>query len=188
MTTKVTGSVLANTTVTAGTYGGTTAIPVVVVDAQGRLTSAANVSITAGATITNDTSSSSTQYPLFTTLTTGTLSLANTSSTKLTYVANTGTLSSTIVTSTSDEKLKDNIVTISNALDTVSQLRGVEYNWKDTGAKSMGVVAQEVEKILPYLVNETENGKSVMYSNMVGLLIEAIKELKEEINVLKRGS
>jgi hypothetical protein len=49
----------------------------------------------------------------------------------------------------------------------------------------MGVIAQELEKVLPSLVHETENGKSVMYSNMVGLLIEAIKEQQIQIDELK---
>lgn len=189
MTTKVTGSVLANTAVTAGTYGGTSAIPVIVVDPQGRLTSASNVSLPtfAGTTITNETASVSSYYPILTVATSGSILSANVSSTKLTYVPSTGTLSSTIVTSTSDENLKTNIVTIQNSLDIIKQLRGVEYNWKDTGQKSMGVVAQEVEKVLPYLVSENENGKSVMYSNMIGLLIEAVKDLKEELDTLKNN-
>lgn len=138
-----------------------------------------------GATITDETASSSTYYPLLSTATSGTLSTANVSSTKLTYIPSTGTLSATVVTSTSDKKLKTNVSTIQNPIDTVKQLRGVEYNWKDNGQRSMGVIAQEVEKILPYLVTENEIGKSVMYSNMVGLLIEAIKEQQKQIDELR---
>ena len=89
------------------------------------------------------------------------------------------------MTATSDEKLKENISTIINAVNTVKQIRGVEYDWKDNGQHSMGVVAQELEKVLPYLVHEGENGKSVMYSNMIGLLIEAIKEQQIQIDDLK---
>jgi hypothetical protein len=89
------------------------------------------------------------------------------------------------MTSTSDINQKINIVEIADALNTVMQLKGVEYNWKDTGDKGMGLIAQDVEKIIPYLVSENENGKSIMYQNMVGLLIEAIKELKREIDSLK---
>jgi D-alanyl-D-alanine dipeptidase len=49
----------------------------------------------------------------------------------------------------------------------------------------MGLIAQDVEKIIPYLIAENENGKSVMYQNMIGLLVQAIKELKQEIDRLK---
>jgi hypothetical protein len=138
-----------------------------------------------GPTITDDTTSSDTKYITFTTQTTGTQTIANVSSSKLTFVPSTGTLSATVMTSTSDENLKENVVEISDALNTVMKLKGVEYNWKDTSEKGMGLIAQDVEKILPYLVSENENGKSVMYQNMVGLLIEAIKELKREIDTLK---
>jgi hypothetical protein len=138
-----------------------------------------------GVTVTNETANSSTFYPLFSDIISGTLAIADVSSTKLTYVPSTGTLSATVVTSTSDEKLKTNISTIQNPINIIKQLRGVEYNWKDNGQKSMGVIAQEVEKILPYLVSENENSKAVMYSNMIGLLIEAIKEQQKQIDELR---
>ena len=96
-----------------------------------------------------------------------------------------GALTATTVTSSSDENLKENITTIKNPIDTIKKLRGVEYDWRDNNQHSMGVVAQELEKILPYLVHETDNGKSVMYSNMIGLLIEAIKEQQKQIDELK---
>jgi len=152
-----------------------------------QIATVANTQITGtiGATIIDDTTTASTRYPLFEDATSGTLTTVNVSSTKLTYVPSTGTLSSTVITSTSDEKLKENIVTISNPIDTIKKLRGVEYNWKDNGNKSMGVIAQEVEKVLPYLVSENENGKTVMYQNMVGLLIEAIKEQQKQIDELR---
>jgi len=138
-----------------------------------------------GATLTNDTSSSGTRYVTFTTQTSGTQTIANVSSSQLTFVPSTGTLSATVMTSTSDENLKENIIEISDALNTVMKLKGVEYNWKNNGEKGMGLIAQDVEKILPYLVSESENGKSVMYQNMIGLLVQAIKELKQEIDRLK---
>ena len=152
-----------------------------------QIATVANTQITGtiGATIIDDTTTANTLYPLFEDALSGTLTSVSVSSTKLTYVPSTGTLSSTIVTSTSDEKLKENIVTISNPIDTIKKLRGVEYNWKDNGNKSMGVIAQEVEKVLPYLVSENENGKTVMYQNMVGLLIEAIKEQQKQIDELR---
>jgi hypothetical protein len=83
------------------------------------------------------------------------------------------------VTAYSDRSLKDNIVTIDSALDKVSALRGVYFD-KD-GKASTGVIAQEVEEVLPEVVHTQENGlKSVAYGNMVGLLIEAVKELTEQ--------
>lgn len=88
------------------------------------------------------------------------------------------------ITAYSDARLKTDISTIDNALEKVSKLRGV-YFTKDS-VKSMGVIAQEIEPIIPEVV---QNGvyKSVAYGNIVGLLIEAIKELKAEVDELKRG-
>lgn len=86
----------------------------------------------------------------------------------------------------SDERVKENIVTIDGALDKVLSLRGVEYNKINESKKSIGVIAQEVEKIIPQVVSDDEEGmKSVAYGNMVGLLIEAIKEQQQQIDELK---
>jgi hypothetical protein len=97
----------------------------------------------------------------------------------------TGALTATSdVTAFSDINLKENIEVIPDALDKVSQLRGVTFTRKDLDDKSRksGVIAQEVEKVLPEVVNITEDGtKTVAYGNMVGLLIEAVKEQKEII-------
>jgi hypothetical protein len=72
-------------------------------------------------------------------------------------------------------------------LEKVNNLRGIFFNRKDDEIRSVGVIAQEVEKILPEAVRQTENGyMAVSYGNMVGLLIEAIKELKKEIEELKQ--
>jgi hypothetical protein len=80
--------------------------------------------------------------------------------------------------------LKSDIRTIPNALDKVSDMRGV-YFTKD-GEAGTGVIAQEVENILPEVVKDGEY-KSVAYGNMVGILIEAIKELKAEVEKLKES-
>ena len=80
------------------------------------------------------------------------------------------------VTAYSDERLKKNIKTISNALETVKKLRGVSFVRKDFDGKGIGVIAQEIEQVLPEVVVDGEY-KSVSYGNIVGLLIEAIKEL-----------
>ena len=99
-------------------------------------------------------------------------------------VSVTGSLTaSSNVTAYSDIRLKKDIKTIDNALDKVSQMRGVTFTRDD--AKGSGVIAQELEKIAPELVVDGEY-KSVAYGNTVGYLIEAIKELKSEIEELKK--
>ena len=86
----------------------------------------------------------------------------------------------------SDISLKENIKTIDNSLEKVNKLRGVEFNKIGEDKKSIGVIAQEIEKILPEVVKENSEGiKSVAYGNITGILIEAIKELKQEIETLK---
>ena len=80
---------------TAGTYGGTTNIPVVTISANGRVSSISNTSITAGATITDDTTSNATRYVMLGSSTSGTYTVANTSSTKLTFNPSTGLLTTT---------------------------------------------------------------------------------------------
>ena len=88
----------------------------------------------------------------------------------------------------SDARVKDNVVTIENALDKVTQLRGVSYIRNDVEDKTtkIGVIAQEVLEVLPEVVQQDDEGKySVAYGNMVGLLIESIKELKAEVDELK---
>ena len=94
------------------------------------------------------------------------------------------------VTAYSDITFKKNIELIPNALDKVLNLRGVTYNRTDieNEPKQSGVIAQEVEEVLPEVVNTNDEGiKSVAYGNMVGLLIEAIKEQQTTIeNLTKR--
>ena len=83
------------------------------------------------------------------------------------------------ITAYSDERLKSDVQTIDNALDKVMSMRGVTYTMQ--AEKGTGVIAQEVEKILPEVVVDNEY-KSVAYGNMVGVLIEAIKDLKQELD------
>ena len=88
------------------------------------------------------------------------------------------------ITAFSDERLKSDVQTIDNALYKVMSMRGVTYTMQ--AEKGTGVIAQEVEKILPEVVVDNEY-KSVAYGNMVGVLIEAIKDLKKEIDEHKQG-
>jgi len=97
-----------------------------------------------------------------------------------------GDVSAPNFNSTSDAQLKENIETITSALDKVDSIRGVTFNWKDTGKSSMGVIAQEVEPIAPEVVSEIDGYKAVNYDGLIGLLIESIKELKQEISDLKQ--
>lgn len=101
----------------------------------------------------------------------------------------TGTIRATgDVIAFSDASVKENVETIDNALEKVLALRGVTYVRNDIEDKStkMGVIAQEVKKIIPEVVQVDDDGKhSVSYGNIVGLLIEAIKEMQIEIDLLK---
>jgi hypothetical protein len=88
--------------------------------------------------------------------------------------------------STSDIRLKDDIKPIENALSDVCKLEGVSFNWKDTGTKATGFIAQQVEPILPDLVSTSEDDgiKSVNYIGLIGHLVEAIKEQQAQIDAL----
>jgi len=90
--------------------------------------------------------------------------------------------------SASDKSLKENIEPIENALDKVDAINGYTFNYIDAPEKGRvpGVIAQELEQVLPEAVYETEDGKkAVRYDNTVALLIEAIKELKQQVEDLK---
>ena len=101
------------------------------------------------------------------------------------------------VTAYSDARLKTNVNTINDALSIVGKLRGVSFDWIESGKRSIGVIAQEVEEVLPELVltqevsddanPEKKEIKSVDYGKIVGVLINAINELKAEVDELKGG-
>lgn len=95
------------------------------------------------------------------------------------------TISATDFNSTSDIKLKSNVNTIENSLNIVNSLRGVSFDWKASGKKSYGVIAQELEQVLPDLVTTVDN-KSVNYNGLVGVLLQAVKELSAEVEELKK--
>jgi hypothetical protein len=174
--------------VAAGTYGNATVVPVITLAANGRITAVTNTSISAGgggATITDDTTTNATRYVVFTTGTSGTMSVANTSSTKAYFNPSTGTMSATVFNSLSDENQKTNITVIDNALNIVENLKGITFNYKETGSPSAGLIAQDVEKYLPQLVNTNENGKTLNYDGVIGILVEAIKELSDKVKQLE---
>jgi hypothetical protein len=147
--------------------------------------------ISAGLTITDDTSTNATWYVGILSTTAGIAQTAHVSTTKLTFNPSTGNLvAGGTVTANSDEKLKTDIRTIENALDKVLSLRGVEFTRIDTGDNQIGVIAQEVEEIIPEVVYPKSapdyETKSVAYANLVGLLIEAVKEQNQRIVELER--
>ncbi|NDH00422.1 MAG: tail fiber domain-containing protein [Opitutae bacterium] len=98
-------------------------------------------------------------------------------------------------TTVSDQRLKDDVETIETALDKVGNLRGVTYTWNAgsrKGQRDMGVIAQEVEAVIPEIVREKEMAfidgetyKTVDYEKLTAVLIEAVKELKAEVDSLK---
>ena len=91
------------------------------------------------------------------------------------------------ITAYSDESLKTNIQTIDNALNRVEAVRGVTFERLEDGSVSTGVVAQELNAVLPEAVHTDANGlHHVAYGNITGLLIEAVKELSAEVKELKK--
>jgi len=174
----------ANSGVVATTYGGLTSIPVITVSSRGKITSASNV--TTGTTITDDTSTNSTYYVPFISATSGVVNTANISSSKLFFNPSTGLLTSTDYNSSSDLSLKDNIQTINNALDTIKQLSGKSFHWKNNGIKSFGLIAQEVEQVIPEIVHENDGIKGINYINIIAFLIEAVKDLSNQVDQLKK--
>ena len=91
-----------------------------------------------------------------------------------------------VLTESSSIRYKNNIQTVQNGLNSILSLRGVSYTKKETGVSELGLIAEEVESVLPDVVIKDAEGKpdSVAYARIVAVLVEAVKELKQEINVL----
>ena len=89
----------------------------------------------------------------------------------------------------SDARMKENVAPIDKALRIVTKLRGVKFRWKEEvfGERrdDFGVIAQEVKKVVPALVHETRKGLSVAYLSLIPILIESVKELKDEVDALR---
>lgn len=97
-----------------------------------------------------------------------------------------GTVTAVSFIYSSDKSLKTNIQTLPNALDKLKQLNGVSFNWKSNGEKSIGLIAQDVEKTYPEVVSADSKGlKAVDYGKLVAVLIEAVKEQQKQIDELK---
>jgi hypothetical protein len=142
----------------------------------------------AGAVITDDTSTT-TLYPTMSTASTGNFTAAKVSSTKLTFNASTGVLTTSGgYVESSSITYKENVNPIGNALDAIMQLVGVTYDRKDGSRKGeVGLIAEEVDKVIPNLVDKSETGSAdgIFYSKLTAYLVEAIKTLKSEIDPLK---
>jgi len=111
----------------------------------------------------------------------------NSNATRFTFDTSSGNFTATgNITAYSDAALKSDITTIDNALEKVSNMRGVFFN-KD-GERGTGVVAQEVQKVIPEAVFEGGEYLSVAYGNLVGVLVEAIKDLKTQVEDLKNDA
>jgi hypothetical protein len=235
----VTANDLENSGVTAGTYGSSSAIPAITVDAKGRVTSATTNSVTqvGGANgvdfndgvkarcgtgndleiyhngtnsvidnntgkiilenysddkdieLKSDNGSGGTATYVLCDGSSGAVNLNHYGSNKLATTSSgisvTGDITASgTVTSNSDISLKTNITTITDALEKVCKLRGVEFDYIEGGTHSIGVIAQEVEEVLPELVIG-DDPKSVAYGNLTAVLIEAVKELRAEVSSLK---
>jgi hypothetical protein len=160
------------------------------VNTAGTQDTSGTAAISTAATVTTSSAASAFKVPFANTTasTTGNYGLLQDSTATFTYNPSTNVLEAGTFNTTSDISLKENICTFENAMDVVAGLRGVRFTWKKNGIKTVGLIAQEVEKVLPELVGENvDTGiKSVSYANMVAVLIEAVKELKAEIEELKK--
>ena len=89
----------------------------------------------------------------------------------------TGSVTAANLINSSSRTLKDNVKTYENALETVKKLRGVSFNWKESGKPSVGLIAEEVDEVIPEVVaHDGETTTGVNYSSLVGVLVEAVKE------------
>lgn len=141
--------------------------------------------LSGGASIGDQTGSASTFYPVFTTTTSGTMSVANVATTKLYFVPTSGTLSATVFNSLSDITYKTDIEEL-NGIELLNKVNPISFKWKDTGVRSYGVIAQELEQTLPELVETNDQGiKSVSYMPMIAMLIDVVKKQQTEIDKLK---
>ena len=95
------------------------------------------------------------------------------------YIPSTGTLSATVFNSLSDKEKKENIKTITDAIEIISQINGVRFDWKKNHQPSAGLIAQDVEKVMPELVytDPATGDKSLNYSGVIAVLVEAVKYL-----------
>jgi hypothetical protein len=141
------------------------------------------------------TSSSNIHYPVFIAGLGSTAPYISTTSNYFTFVPSSGTLTTnelnvignvtaTDFDATSDINFKENVKIIENPIEKILQIKGVTFDWKENHQSSAGVIAQDIEKILPEIVKERENKKSLNYNGLIGLLVEVVKNQQDQINIL----
>lgn len=139
------------------------------------------------AVITDNTSTNATYYPIYATSTSGNMTVAGITTTKLTFNPSSGQLTVQDLNTLSDATLKTNAEIIEDPMSILSQIFGMGFNWSDSGKKSYGVMAQMLEKILPELVTTGPDGKkSVNYIPIIAFLVEAVKKQQTDIEALKK--
>jgi hypothetical protein len=139
--------------------------------------------------LTDQTVSATTHYPLITTVISGTVTAANVSSTKFTFQPSTGTFTATAIVESSSIVLKENFTPIDDALNKVLQLQGWIYDRKDGSHKDeVGLIAEDVNLVIPNVVGKDKDGRpaTIAYQRLTAYLIESIKDLQHQINILKR--
>jgi hypothetical protein len=143
--------------------------------------------------ITDDNTTNATRYPTFVSATNGTTSSIYVASADLSFNPSSGQLSAVSFNSTSDERLKTDIEPITDALNTIEKISGKTYKLVSNNINSAGVIAQELQAVLPNSVSDRGDGfLSVNYDSIIPYLIEAVKELsisnqelQKEIEILK---
>jgi hypothetical protein len=164
-----------------------------VVDAKGRVTSITAGSGGGGLTLSDDTTTAATYYPMIATATSGSATTAKVSSTKLTYNPSTGALSSTSVTSSSDESLKSEWADVcADFIEQLAKAKCGTYNHVDSNRRQVGASAQGIQAFLPEGVEADAKGLlSLAYGNVA--LVAAIKlaerviQLEARLNEITKG-
>jgi len=167
---------------------GTTVIQDVTLDTYGHVTALGSTTLTIPAdtdiNAAQDTATTA-LYPVMVGAS-GSAQTAKVTTTKLSFNASTGELTATSYDTSSDINLKKNIQKLENASEKLKQISGYSFDFIDNGKSSIGVIAQEIEKVFPELVHGEEGSKAVAYGNLVALLIETNKDLLKRIEDLEK--